>query len=276
MICVMNTIKKTLQLYKLLGYIDDGFGLESRSVYLFRSNVIVDLLQDWAKDKRIDTLVDIGCSSGYITMRIKNIAQNIVAVDVDEVALSRIQGENIKTVQDTLPALAALPLQNADVVIALNTLYYLDKNDTEKSVARIKELLTNEGYFIVDYVPKMKEIKNIISQRFQLVDVLQMPFSLNCRLNPDRLFWLIENRFIFCESLFRALKDQNWNIESDFSEHKDRRLTRVCLKYTWLENLIWMFAPLRIAARMIWANQFLLRLFCLKKQRMDYLWVYKK
>jgi len=272
----MNKTKKAEQFYQLLGYVDDGFCAEKRAVYVFRCQMIVKLLKTWAQKRNINKLIDIGSSSGFITERIQDVAHQIIAVDADKKALSKIKSKKIKLVKANLPALASVKQSGADIVISFGTLYYLDFDDLEIAIRRIRDLLLPGGFFIVGKEENTNEISTIIKKEFQLVDVCSSPVSIRNEKLIDYLFWAIEARFLFCKALLTAQKSEDWDIGSDFSEHKNRPIVKLCLRYSFVENFLWVFWPLRFIARLIWGNKFLFKLLCVRKQPMDYLWVYQK
>lgn len=273
----MCNTNQTLREYRLLSYVNDGFGLESRSVYLFRSGMIIQLLRAWAQNKKIDLLIDIGCSTGHITKAMSDLVREIHAVDANASSLEKIQVNNVKTIQDTLPRLAKLVPNTADAVMSFGTLYYLDKEDLKIAAARICELLKPGGYFIFnDDDGNVTEFEHLLSHCFCKESVLSAPVSIRQKFLPDKMFWAIEHRFLFYRAIFRALEDPDFDSEVELSPFKNGRVVQICLKHRWLKYCLWTAYPLRVMAKLIWANPILLRLFWIKKQPLQYLWVYRK
>jgi SAM-dependent methyltransferase len=270
-------ILEVIQRYTVESYGVPGSNMELRSSYQFERDLIAKAFLQWAMGKRrLETIVDIGSSTGFLTKKIKVAADKIIAVDVNQKVLDAINDPDITAVQDMLPQLGSLGNASADVVISTDTLYYLPEDAIQIAIDRIHEILKPGGYLIFNDNGNAQSLSKYLAQKFTHDVTVQSPNTLKRTPNFDRLYWIIESQYLYCRGLFNALADPAFDSESDLSELKNRKLVTVCLRHRWLEKLLWLAWLPRFVARQFWSSSFLLNTFCVTARPKDCLWVYQK
>lgn len=271
----MKTLE-VIQHYAIESYGLPGSNMEKRSAYQFRRAQIAEAFHRWAKGRSIQAIVDIGSSTGFLTRKIKTAARKVTAVDVNRKVLDAIQDPDIATVQDTLPQLQHLPDSSADVVISTDTLYYLSEQDIQIAVRRIHDILQPGGYLIFNDNGNAAALSQYLTSSFRHDATLQSPQTLKGSPNFDKLYWMIEAKYLFCRGVFKALGDPAFDPVRDLSELRERKLVQLCTQHPALRYLLWLAWLPRMLARQLWSSSLLLRLFCVADRPSDCLWVYQK
>lgn len=264
----------TEQRYAIEGYASPSSYMDQRSAYQFTRRQIAAAIEAWADGRTFDRLVDIGSSTGFLTKRIKHLARRVVALDASEKALAAIADPDIETVEDRLPELGSLAEESVDLVVCTDTLYYLSDEDLAASMARIAAILRPGGYLVFNRNEGIDRIAGEAGKHLRETARLTGEHQLS--LDPDRLFWLVESRYMFVKGLFRALRDPRFDRNAGLSELMDFRTVRLCLRHPWLENWLVLAWPVRRLARFIWSNDRLLNAFCVVRRPATLLWVYRK
>ncbi len=271
----MDTLEIT-QHYAIESYGLPGSNMEKRSSYQFQRSQIADAFHRWAIGKTIHTLIDIGSSTGFLTRKIKSVAQKVIAVDVNQKVLDAINDPDVTPVQDILPSLARLENASADVVISTDTMYYLSEQDIQIAVRRIHEILKPGGYLVFNDNGNAAALSQHLSASFHHNATVETPQTLRNSPNFDRIYWAVEDKYLFCQGVFNALADPKFDAKKDLSELRTRKLVQLCLGKPWLEHVLWLAWIPRMVARFFWSNNLLLQLFCVRNEPSDCLWVYQK
>lgn len=272
-------MKRTLevaQLYKIMAYAKPSMFLELRSAYCFANDLFVNAFAQWVGERQFECMADVGCGTGLVTQRISHHAKRTVAVDVSPQMLAEMAGLGIETVVDSLPTLEKMADGLFDVVVSTNTLYYLSPDALNMSGQRMASLLRPGGFLVFNDNWNAKQIAQGLAKHFDLETTVAAPFSIKAKPGFDRAYHRVEPRFLYLEGLAKALKDPGFEPDRELSELMHRKLFKLVLKNPWLANFVVLMAPLRRLARMMWANDYLLRKFCITATPSTCLWVLKK
>jgi ubiquinone/menaquinone biosynthesis C-methylase UbiE len=186
--------------YGTKGYFDKLYAsskepwvISIRASQQYRYKLCLQILRRFSD--KYDSALDIGCSQGQFTKMLQDIASKIIAIDISETAIQRAKERYgskgaIKFELGSLPRLRYADSQ-FDLVVALEVLYYLEKEERSKALSEIKRILKNDGYFITSArIAKppyfsYSEIKELVSR--ELVILNEYPIY-------GRLHSLIEKR----------------------------------------------------------------------------------
>ncbi|RCS57008.1 class I SAM-dependent methyltransferase [Parvibium lacunae] len=265
-----------IQRYIIESYGQPGSNMSQRAYYQFTRTQIAACFSQWAKDKSIDTLIDIGSSTGFLTRQLQPFAKRTIAVDANRHVLAAINDPTIETVQDYLPDLEQLPAQLAAVVTCTDTLYYLSDAQLERALTRIAEILTPGGYLIFNDNGNVDRLAQKLASQYRQVAALESPFTVKPKPDFDRCYWWLESRYLLCRGVFRALADPAFDVKRQTSEIQHWPLIRYCLRYPWLRYALPLLFPLRFLSRCIWASTWLFERFCVIAKPSPCLWVYQK
>lgn len=266
----------TIQRYLIEGYASPSSEMDRRSAYRFIRGQIAETIEAWAAGRTFDCLVDIGSSAGFLTTRLKHLARRVIALDASPKALAAIGDPRIETIEDRLPELGRLPDASVDLAICTDTLYYLSDQDLAAAIERIHTMLRPGGFLIINGNEQIGRIAREAERHFPSATVLTSDRGLKPSPDFDRLFWLVESRYLFVKGLFRALRDPGFDREVGLSELTHRRTVRICIRHPWLEYGLWLAWPIRRLARVFWSNDRLLRAACVTEERRTLLWVYRR
>lgn len=123
-----------------------------------------------------DSVLDIGCSQGQFTLMLQSIASRITAIDIAETAIQRARERygnkgKIKFELGSLPPLKYGDSQ-FDLVVALEVLYYLEKEEQRRALKEVKRVLKNDGHFLISVVVdkppyfSYNQIRELVSAEF--------------------------------------------------------------------------------------------------------------
>jgi SAM-dependent methyltransferase len=271
----MNTLQ-IIQRYAIESYATPGSNMTLRSAYRFRRALIAQSFLHWANGKRFDTLIDIGCSTGFLTKKLKVAATRTIAVDANQMVLQVIDDPDIVAVADSLPDLARLHDASADVVVSTDTLYYLGSGDVEKAIDRIYAILRPEGFLVFNDNGNAVDLCSRLEGRFWHVETTMASMALKEAPDFDFLYWLVEAKYVFLRGIFNALDDPTFDPSVQLSEWQHRRLVKTCLDNRWIGSMLWLAWPVRFVARLIWSNDWLLRSLCTEQKATQCLWIWQK
>ena len=271
----MNS-RQIIQQYAIESYAVPGSNMELRSAYIFRRHLIADAFLQWTKGRIFDTLIDIGSSTGFLTKKIKVAARHTIAVDANQRVLDAIQDPTIKTVLDELPGMESLAAYSADIVVCTDTLYYLVEDDMNKAVERISQILRCGGHFIFNDNGATDSIQKRLAKDFEFVATVSSGLRLKSKPNFDRLYWLVEARYVFLRGMFNALNDPQFDVATQLSEWRNRRLVQLCERHRWVGKLLWMSWPVRWIARQFWGSDRLLQAWCVEVRSGPAIWIFQK
>lgn len=147
------------------------------------------------------SILDIGCSQGQFTILLQDVSSNITAIDISEIAIQRaIEKYGIcKTIKFESGSLPWLKYDNEqfDLVLALEILHYLKKEDRTKALKEIKRVMVNKGFFIIsnnigkssDF--KIDEVYNTINDFFKIKKI---------EYDYGRIYSFFEGKLLLLES----------------------------------------------------------------------------
>jgi len=136
---------------KLYAMSEEPWGISFRASQQYRYRVCIRFLKEFSKNYK--SALDIGCSQGQFTILLKNIVSKTTAVDTSEEAIQRAKDKyadykNIKFEVGELPLLKYGD-DSFDLVIALEVLYYLRKEERNKALKEIKRILKKDGILLI-------------------------------------------------------------------------------------------------------------------------------
>ena len=111
-----------------------------------RFNVVIQLL----RDIKAKSLLDLGCGSGNLTLRIAQVieANEVYGIDIDDEALRKAKIKGIKTIKvDLSKEYIPLPNESIDIVTALEVIEHLLNPD--HMIKEAHRVLKKGGYFLV-------------------------------------------------------------------------------------------------------------------------------
>jgi len=135
----MNNTKESRAWYEKL----DKNNRNPNNLMTKKMNLVVDLLKD------SDKLLDVGCGSGELFIRISNKYKKIVGVEINEEAFSilqkKIKGkENATAIKGTVHDVMETDF---DTCVSLDVLEHID--DPAVTARKIYQLLKNDGQYII-------------------------------------------------------------------------------------------------------------------------------
>ena len=99
-----------------------------------------------------DSVLDVACGSGYGTYELGSIAASVIGVDIDPEAVDFCAGnfgaQNIKYVQSNCLGIGKVA-SHVDVCTSFETIEHLTKPDQADFIKAVREVLTENGLFIV-------------------------------------------------------------------------------------------------------------------------------
>jgi ubiquinone/menaquinone biosynthesis C-methylase UbiE len=164
------------------------------------------------KIDKSSTVADIGCHEGYMTFKLSETASKVLAVDVDQPKLSKMQKSiatkkitNIITIKGDYDD-PKLPTDSLDAVVILDTYHEMDDHD--KILLHIKNALKAGGRLVLcepiaDSRRKLaradQERKHELSMNYAIEDLQRAGFKIIEKTDPfvDRVkqkgdkMWLI-------------------------------------------------------------------------------------
>jgi len=128
-------------------------------------------------------ILDIGCALGDFTVQLKELLQlrEIYAIDISEEAIRRAdlkyRNSGIKFRVGALPNLEEFKNDSFNIVLVLEVLYYLEKEDRIKALKEIKRILKEDGFLLISVninkppYFKIDEFYNLIDDFFLIKKV---------------------------------------------------------------------------------------------------------
>ncbi len=171
----------------------DPWVYRGRDVPEKRREIILDAL----KVRRYSNLLEIGCAEGWMTPRLADLADQVVSIDISEVALARAQQEcqSRPHVRFQKVDLLTDPLPDGpfDGVVCAGVLVYLPKDEQLRVCKQIIEKLRDHGILLLEHTlihspgeVRGKFIHSLYSKRPELELVHQQAVH-----NPDRDDYLV-------------------------------------------------------------------------------------
>jgi 2-polyprenyl-3-methyl-5-hydroxy-6-metoxy-1,4-benzoquinol methylase len=127
--------------------------------------------------KKSDIVLDFGCGSGILALRLARYVKEIHALDISskmiEAAEQRAKGNNVENIHFAQATIfdERYKKESFDVVLAFNILHLLE--DSPKAVLRIYEILKSGGLFISE-TACLGEAKSFISFIISIVSKLRI------------------------------------------------------------------------------------------------------
>lgn len=169
-----------------------------RASQVFQHDLAITTLKQFGKEHYTSAL-DIGCSQGQFTQRLQEIASKIIAIDLSKTAIEKAQkryGRNDSCNGNIIFEVGSLPYLNYndnsyDLIVALEVLYYLKKEEQERGLDEIRRIMRDDGHLLFSTVIRgrpyfsYEEIINLISQnfiikaeQFKYFKLFYMPFEV--------------------------------------------------------------------------------------------------
>ena len=157
----------------------DPWGHDWRASQKARYSAAMVMIKRNIPSEQIEDILDVGCALGDFTKMLKEYfsSSNILGVDISEHAIlksKRLFG-NIKFEVSSLPELNVSG-DDFDLVSALEVIYYVGKDNIDKSLKRIYSVVKKGGYILIStYLNKppfndSKYFKEVISKYFEIID----------------------------------------------------------------------------------------------------------
>jgi 2-polyprenyl-3-methyl-5-hydroxy-6-metoxy-1,4-benzoquinol methylase len=156
--------------------------------------------------KKSDIVLDFGCGSGILALRLARYVKEIHALDISskmiEAAEQRAKGNNVENIHFAQATIfdERYKKESFDVVLAFNILHLLE--DSPKAVLRIYEILKSGGLFISE-TACLGEAKSFISFIISIVsklrivpDVTKLKFSEIEDMITEGEFQIIETEVL--------------------------------------------------------------------------------
>lgn len=163
---------------KLYNNSEEPWGFSFRVAQQYRYNAYLQTLKQFSDNDKYSSVLDIGCSQGQFTAMLQGIASNISAIDISEMAIQRAKEkyDDCKKIRFEVGSLPSLKYGNEqfDLVLALEVLYYLEKEERIKALKEIKRVMKKDGFLLISVnigkVPyfKIDEFYNLINDFFQI------------------------------------------------------------------------------------------------------------
>lgn len=145
-----------------------------RASQQFRYDLCLQILRQFSDT--YNSVLDIGCSQGQFTLMLQPVASRITAIDIAETAIQRAKERygnkgKIKFELGSLPLLKYGDSQ-FDLVVALEVLYYLEREEQRRALKEIKRVLKNDRHFLISVVIdkppyfSYNQIKELVSAEF--------------------------------------------------------------------------------------------------------------
>ncbi len=129
-----------------------------------------------------DLILDIGCGTANFTIRQVGKCKKIIGIDFSEYVINS-NNERYKDFKDNIEfnwgKLPKLEYESNkfNVILALEVLYYLERNDQVKAIGEIYRCLKNGGHLIISTVVDKKlrhsftieEIRNLLEPNFDII-----------------------------------------------------------------------------------------------------------
>jgi SAM-dependent methyltransferase len=162
---------------------DDPWGLDWRPSQQVRYQRMIDVLAHArAEGHRFERIVDIGCATGAFTARLAAVAEGgeraLVGLDIAQaaVARARIRHPGIRFECLQADAYAAQAPGEADLVVALEVLYYLPDPAREAMLAAAARMLRPGGLLLASSMIArppyltLAQLRSLVERGFELRD----------------------------------------------------------------------------------------------------------
>ena len=130
---------------------DEPWHISFRASQQYRYNTYLQMLKQFSDN--YGSMLDIGCSQGQFTISLQDIASSVIAIDISKLAIQRAKKKysDYKKIRFEVGNLPLLKYNNEqfDLVLALEVLYYLEKEDRVESLKEIKRVLKKDGFLLI-------------------------------------------------------------------------------------------------------------------------------
>lgn len=115
------------------------------------SDFLIYGVNDILKKIKNAKILDIGCGSGYLLKRLKQLGfKNLYGIDASKRNIKKIKDKEIKCICGDITKKITFENKFFDVVFAVAVLEHLMKNDLNKVLGEINRILKNGGLFIIE------------------------------------------------------------------------------------------------------------------------------
>lgn len=213
----------------------DKWGHQWRGSQKYRYLLYLRILKKLIPSQKTLKILDIGCALGDFTQKVSQLdtKNEIYGVDISENAIKMVSKKypGMKFRINFLPDLS-FDRNSFDLVMCLEVLYYLNREDRVTSLCNIKNILVSQGYFLfsavldggVHYFSE-EEVVQMISDNFY-IEVINFNYA--------KLYTLLETKLILFINISRILtmdktKFTHWcnEIQNENNREKIRNLINV-------------------------------------------------
>lgn len=205
--------------------IDDPWGLDWRPSQKFRYLTTLKLIKNFVSFPKL--AIDIGCATGIFTVQVAEAydGAKIYGIDISEMMIHKAKTNypSIEFHQLSISDVGSLTrLDKADLIICLESLYYLDQNERRQAISIIYESMSENGILVISSLygknPHMttKMLLALLSPFFQILhkEILYIK-PIN---NFEKLVMKLENvlgkknSYVFSKFIFSKIPDKIYNL----------------------------------------------------------------
>jgi len=198
----------------------DPWGLDWRPTQQYRYSHVIEAINTHINKDGL-MLADIGCATGiftnYIHQNYKNTCAIVKGVDISSVAIERAREKypDLEFIVSDIKNFSENYKGTQDVVICLETLYYIEPDKRNEAILQLLAALKNDGYLVISslnskppYLSK-NELIDLLSD-FKIVEVSEINVKPIIKLERviikiDRLLLKLGIKFNALKNLFRFI-----------------------------------------------------------------------
>ncbi|MDR9382699.1 MAG: class I SAM-dependent methyltransferase, partial [Natronomonas sp.] len=140
--------------------------------YLGGIRVVLDQLESWS----FDSLIDLGCGDGRFLRELstKRPSVDALGIDYSERSVAMARGMNPDLDYEVVDLLSEDVGREFEVATAVEVLEHIPPDDLPTFVARITDLLVDDGRFILTVPHENKPVRDKHYQHFAAADLLPL------------------------------------------------------------------------------------------------------
>lgn len=228
----MKSPEKTKSVKNLNAWVDDEYekvdtdpwGLDWRPTQQYRYSNVIDCINRNV-DKDNLRIADIGCATGiftnYIYQNCKDKCAEVVGVDISSIAIdrARVKYPDIEFVVSDIQKYSDDYKSTQDVVVCLETLYYIEPDKRTEAITQLVSTLRDNGFLVISSInskaPYLNkdEILDLLKD-YHLVDVSVINIKPLVKLEKiiikiDKFMKMIGVNTDIIKNIFRLIFTQN-------------------------------------------------------------------